>query len=175
MTKKVIIKDYILNGLFINLYFPFKYLPSPVGDILRYLIVKIFIKKMGKCRIYEGVTFWYPYNIQIGNNVTINEFIYFSAYDNIIIKNNVRIGTRATFITSDHVFIDKKKPIFRQGLQNAPIIIEDDVWIGANVTILKGVKIGKGTIIAAGAVVTTDVPEYSIFGGVPAKLLKTRE
>lgn len=174
MKKEIQIKDYILNGLFINLYFPFKYLPSPVGDIFRYLVVKIFIKKIGKCRIYEGVTFWYPYNIEIGNNVTLNEFVYFSGYDGIVIKNNVRIGTHSTFITSDHIYDDIETPIYKQGLISAPIILEDDVWIGANVTVLKGVKIGRGAIIAAGAVVNTNVPEYTIFGGIPARLLKTR-
>ena len=57
---------------------------------------------------------------------------------------------------------------------DAPIVIEDDVWCGANVTILKGVTIGRGSIVAAGAVVTTSFPPYSIIGGVPAKFLKKR-
>lgn len=175
MKRTFTLTDYLLNGLFLNCYFPFKYLPSPIGDILRYLIVKIFIKKIGKCRIYEGVTFWYPYRIQIGNNVSLNEFIYLSGYGGISIEDNVRVGTRATFISSDHIFNDKKTPIFQQGLQGAPIIIEEDVWIGANVTILKGVRIGKGSIIAAGSVVTSSVPEYSIYGGIPAKLIRIRE
>lgn len=55
-----------------------------------------------------------------------------------------------------------------------PVIIEDDVWCGANVTILKGVTIGRGSVVAAGAVVTKSFPPYSIIGGVPAKLLKMR-
>ena len=59
--------------------------------------------------------------------------------------------------------------------KTSPIIIEDDVWIGANSTILPGVKIGKGSIVAAGSVVTTDVPENNLYGGVPAKFLKHRE
>ena len=57
---------------------------------------------------------------------------------------------------------------------DAPVIIEDDVWTGANVTILKGVTIGRGSVIAAGAVVTKSFPHYSIIGGVPAKLIKMR-
>ena len=57
---------------------------------------------------------------------------------------------------------------------DVPVIIEDDVWAGANVTILKGVTIGRGSILAAGAVVTKSCPPYSIIGGVPAKILKYR-
>lgn len=55
-----------------------------------------------------------------------------------------------------------------------PVVIEDDVWIGANVTILKGVTIGRGSVVAAGAVVTKSFPPYSVIAGVPAKLLKMR-
>ena len=55
-----------------------------------------------------------------------------------------------------------------------PVVIEDDVWCGANVTILKGVTIGHGSVVAAGAVVTKSFPPYSIIGGIPAKLLKMR-
>ena len=57
---------------------------------------------------------------------------------------------------------------------DAPVVIEDDVWCGANVTILKGVTIGRGSVVAAGAVVTKSCPPYSIIGGVPAKILKRR-
>ena len=58
--------------------------------------------------------------------------------------------------------------------QDAPVVIEDDVWCGANVTILKGVTIGRGSVVAAGAIVTKSFPPYSIIGGVPAKLIKMR-
>ena len=67
--------------------------------------------------------------------------------------------------------IDSKEKLTEN---DAPVIIEDDVWTGANVTILKGVTIGRGSVIAAGAVVTKSFPPYSIIGGVPAKLLKMR-
>lgn len=59
-------------------------------------------------------------------------------------------------------------------VNDAPVVIEDDVWAGANVTILKGVTIGRGSVIAAGAVVTKSCPPYSIIGGVPARVIRTR-
>lgn len=167
-------KDYLLHGLFFSLYGLVKYLPSPIGDILRYIIVKPFIRKIGKVRIYEGVTFWYPYRIKIGNNVTLNEWIYLSGFGEIEIEDNVRIGHRVSILTTDHIFTDRKKPIYQQGLIASKVKICRNSWIGCNATILKGVTIGEGAIIATGAVVTKNVPSFTIVGGVPAKILAKR-
>ena len=98
----------------------------------------------------------------------------------LTIGRKVIFGPHPTIITGDHrtdiigkyiidVTVGEKLPE-----NDAPIIIEDDVWCGANVTILKGVTIGHGSIVAAGAVVTKSFPPYSIIGGTPAKLIKMR-
>jgi acetyltransferase-like isoleucine patch superfamily enzyme len=73
------------------------------------------------------------------------------------------------------VYSDISTPIFRQGLVTAPVFIEDDVWIGCNATILKGVRIGRGAIVAAGAVVTKNVPPLAIVAGVPACVISSRD
>ena len=95
----------------------------------------------------------------------------------IIIKGHCSIAERLTIHTGNHARIigkyvseitEKDKP---KGYDH-DVIIEEDVWIGANVTILEGVRIGRGATIAAGAVVNKDVPPYSIVGGVPAKVIK---
>jgi len=78
-------------------------------------------------------------------------------------------------IAENHVFDSLEKDIKAQGVIRKGIVIDDDVWIGANVTILDGVRIKKGTIVAAGAVVTKDFNEYSIIGGVPAHVMKNRK
>lgn len=98
----------------------------------------------------------------------------------LTIGRKVIFGPRPTIITGDHridivgkyiidVTVDEKLPE-----NDVPVVIEDDVWCGANVTILKGVTIGRGSVLAAGAVVTQSFPPYSIIGGVPAKMIKKR-
>lgn len=172
---KVKLQDYLIHGIFVFVYGWVKYIPSPIGDWLRWLVVMPFLSRFSRrLRIYEGVTFWYPYRIKIGRNVTLNEWVYLSGFGGLAIGNDVRIGHRVSIVTSDHVYADILVPIHKQGLIDAPVVIEDDVWIGCNATILKGVKIGKGAIIAAGAVVTKNVDAFSIVGGVPARFISSR-
>ena len=96
----------------------------------------------------------------------------------LTIGKMVVFGPNPTIITGDHRYdvigsyiIDNHEKLPEN---DAPVVIEDDVWCGANVTILKGGTIGKGSIVAAGSVVTKSFPEYSIIVGVPAKLIKKR-
>lgn len=86
----------------------------------------------------------------------------------------VLIAGQCFIIPANHIFEDITLPIYKQGFTSKGIIIEDEVWIGANCKILDGVTIGKGAVIAAGSVVTSDVPSYSIVSGVPAVLKKYR-
>lgn len=97
-----------------------------------------------------------------------------SQYGSITIGNYVHTGVNVAMIAFNHGFYTREEPVKEQDYMDAPIEIEDDVWIGAGSTILSGVTIGKGAIIAAGAVVNKDVPPYTIVGGVPAKVIKER-
>jgi len=171
---KITIKDYLLHGIFIFTYGWVKYIPSPLGDWLRLLLARLFLCSCGKLRVYEGVTFWYPYRIKIGNDVTLNEWVYLSGFGGLTIGNHVRIGHRVSIVTSNHMHLDIDTPTFRQGLVASPVVVEDNVWIGCNATILKGVQIGRGAIIAAGAVVTKNVTPFAIVGGVPARVISSR-
>lgn len=168
------IRDYLIHGLYFNAYALVKYLPSPVGDVFRYWISKPFLAKVGRARLYEGVTLWYPYRIHIGSDVTLNEWTYVSGFGGVRIGNGVRIGHRTSILSSDHRIDQPDVPMARSGLLAAETVIEDDVFIGANVTILMGVRIGKGSVIAAGSVVTRDVEPFTVAGGVPAKVLRKR-
>jgi len=115
--------------------------------------------------------------ICIGERVALNDDVCLNAAisGQIHIGDNVLIGPRVLMRTTNHAFFCVDVPIRLQGHLPGAIKIEDDVWIGGNVTILGGTNIGKGAVVAAGAVVTGDVPPYAIVGGVPARHLKWRE
>ena len=86
----------------------------------------------------------------------------------------MRIGAHVVIIPYNHLFEDPSVQIFKQGSSQQGVFIEDDVWIGAHVTVTDGVRIGKGSVIGAGAVVTRDIPPYSVAVGVPARVIKSR-
>lgn len=124
--------------------------------------------------VYAGL-----HNFYFGNNISIpHGATFYSTEAKLVIGNNVMFGPNPTIITGDHridvvgkVMIDVHEKLPEN---DKDVIIEDDVWVGANVTILKGVIIGRGSVVAAGSVVTKSCPPYSVIGGVPAKVIKYR-
>lgn len=166
--------DYIWNGLFLNLYFLVKHLPPPIGELLRRAMFNLFARTGTDLLVREGVTLWYPHKVQIGSRVSLNEGVFLSAYGGLKIGDDVLIGQRVSIVTSDHRISDPARTIRSQGLVAEPVIIENDVWIGAHAVIVSGVKIGNGAVIGAGAVVTKDVGPLEIVGGVPAKVIGKR-
>ena len=91
----------------------------------------------------------------------------------VTIGNHVNLAQGITVTALNHNFADTTKRIDEQGVTTKPVVIGDDVWIGANAVILPGVTIGRHAVVAAGAVVTQDVPENTLVGGVPAKIIKS--
>ena len=134
---------------------------------------KIF-KSCGKnVNIGKGARFGNGKFIEIGENSGIG--MYAKVPNNIKIGKDVMMGLNVTIFNSNHAYDRLDIPMVKQGYKVAPRnVIEDDVWIGTNVIILAGRNIAKGTIVAAGSVVTKDFPAYSIIGGNPAKLIKSR-
>ena len=150
----------------------------------RFLVMpfkKAMLRQCGKGVIIgKNATMTYQ-NVSIGDHVFIGrnaEFICSRAQ--IIIGDHVMFGPHVFMITGGHrtdiqgrymdeIGNDEKRPE-----DDRNIVLEGDNWIGANVTVLRGVTIGEGAVVAAGAVVTKDVPPYSIVGGVPAKVIKMR-
>src|SRR5690606_9978133 len=122
--------------------------------------------------IHENVFIRAKFTVTIGDNTTLNRNS--CILDNVIIGKNVSIAPNVVIVGSNHIFKDPEVLIKLQGSESKGIVIEDDVWIAANVTILDGVSIGQGSIIAAGSVVNKDVPPYTLVGGIPAKLIKER-
>ena len=119
-------------------------------------------------RVFPPFTTDFGKNIHLGKNVFINSGCRFQDQGGIYIGNNVLIGHNIVLATLNH----EENPQKRGNLIPSPIKIGNDVWIGSNATILPGVTIGDGAIIAGGAVVTKDVGENTIVGGVPAKYIR---
>ncbi len=90
------------------------------------------------------------------------------------IGNGVRIAALSTIVPANHIFEDRERYIYKQGLNKIGITIEDDVWIGSGVRVLDGVTIKKGCVIGANSVVTKSTEEFGVYVGVPAKLIKYR-
>ncbi|MCW3786766.1 acyltransferase [Plebeiibacterium sediminum] len=125
-----------------------------------------------KVIINRQVVIWVS-KLTIGNNVQINPNT--CIYGRVEIGNNVMIAPNCMIASGNHGIDFGKVMIEQNCTTKGPIIIKDDVWIGANSVILDGVNIGKGAVIGAGSVVSHDVPEYSIVFGNPARFYKTRK
>lgn len=111
-------------------------------------------------------------NVHIGDRSELGQSSYI--YGGVTLGADVLMGPGVRLITRNHNIGDTDTPIRCQGESFAPIVIGDDVWIGANVVVLPGVQIGDHAVIAAGAIVTKTVPPWSIVGGVPARVIADR-
>lgn len=110
--------------------------------------------------------------IFIGRGVGIYDYSIIDIQDKIEIGDNTLIAPYCYITDYDHKMKDKNTPIISQGYETSPIIIGRNVWLGAKVIVLKGVKIGDNTVIGAGSVVTSDIPPNSVAVGIPAKVVK---
>ena len=131
-----------------------------------------------KSKVHATVVLRQAERIIIGDNCLINHNNVLQAGKKtakIKIGNYVHTGANVMIIAFNHAFDSLEIPTIKQDYYDADVIIEDDVWVGGGAVILAGVTVGKGSIIAAGAVVNSDVPPYSIVGGIPAKILKMRK
>jgi acetyltransferase-like isoleucine patch superfamily enzyme len=127
-------------------------------------------------RVAPGAKFFHPENVSVGNDCFIGAGARFYAWnEQITIGDHVLIAAEVLMMTRNHAYEDVETTISEQGYRNAPVVVDDDVWIGFRAIILAGVTIGKGSIVAAGAVVTRDVEPYTIVGGVPARPIRKRE
>jgi acetyltransferase-like isoleucine patch superfamily enzyme len=112
--------------------------------------------------------------LRVGDHSNIGAFAWVGCSGYISIGDRVLMGPRVTLLAENHLFDRTDAAIKDQGVVRSPITIEDDCWLGACSTIVAGVTIARGSVVAAGAVVTRDVPEFSVVAGVPARVVRQR-
>lgn len=155
------------------------------GAIYRFLMSPIIRVSLGKCgrrvRFSKG-RFYGIHNIEIGSNVSLGEgFRLFATRAKIIIGDDVMFGPGVTVVTGDHRTDILDRPMIavsdcdKLPENDRDVVFEGDNWIAANAIILKGVTIGKGSVVSAGSVVVRNVPPYAIVGGIPAKVIRMRD
>lgn len=154
-----------------NSYYP---IVGVVSNQIRIFLCRRIFKKVGKVdTINRGIKFGMGFGVEIGDYSGIGE--------NAIIPPNTKIGNYVMIapflyiVGGNHKFDRTDIPMYFQGAEDRKVtIIKDDVWIGARVLIMAGCSVGKGAVVAAGAVVTKDVGDYELVGGVPARIIKKR-
>ena len=139
--------------------------------IVRFCCGKILLKKLGtNVSFARHLDIRSPYRISIGNHVHINKYVLLDGRSPLTIGNNVDIAQEVNIWTMQHDYDDPQYKTIGK-----PVVIEDYVWIASRATILPGVTIGRGAVVASCAVVTKDVPPLAIVAGVPAKIIGMRK
>lgn len=150
-------------------------LPGPVGIVARWGFYRIFFARLKAFAIiYPGVHLTHCYGIRAGSGLSINTGALLDGRGGILIGDDVLIGPYVVINSSEHAHKQLDVPMTSVDHIMAPVRIGNDVWIGANAVVTGGIEIGDGAVIAAGAVVTRDVPPYAIVGGVPATVIGDR-
>ena len=139
--------------------------PEEVRNLLSHLFGKTVDESF---RVFPPFYTDFGKNITVGKNVFINACCHFQDHGGVSLGDGCQIGHNVVFATLNHGLA----PEDRQTTYPAPITLGKNVWVGSNSTILQGVTIGDNAVIAAGAVVTKDVPENTIVGGVPARIIR---
>jgi acetyltransferase-like isoleucine patch superfamily enzyme len=139
--------------------------PKEIRNLLSQIIGSVIDEST---TVFTPLYINYGKNTTIGKNVFINFDCVFLDLGGIIIEDDVLIAPKVSLLTEGHPIEAEK----RQSLTVAPIHIKKNAWIGANATILPGVTIGENAVVAAGSVVSKDVPDNTVVGGIPAKIIK---
>lgn len=158
------------------LFWIFNTIPGFLGFTLRSGIYKILLKRLdGFAWIQPRVTVVHSNRLKVGKFFAVNSGTYINAMGGITIGNYVIIGPNVTISSGKHLIDGRFPPICSRPSALMPVVIEDDVWIGAGAVILPGVTLKKGTVIGANSVVTKDTEEYSVVAGAPASKIRFRD
>lgn len=169
LSMKSRVRAYI-EGLILYQCNTLQYLPS---QTLRKLILK-FIYQMNlsmKAIVYHGCEFREPWNITIDEGASIGDHCVLDGRNGLHIEHDVNIGSRVFIWTEQHDYND---PYFRCNNKGGAVIIKERAWLSAGTIVLPKVTVGKGAVLAAGAVATKDLYDYTVYGGIPAKRIAIR-
>lgn len=125
-------------------------------------------------KFFQGVWVVSCENLRIGDNVSVGRNVMIIALGGITIGNDVMLAHASQLLSAGHRIPEGCGSMRWAGPEMGPIVVQDNVWVGAQAILLPGVTIGEGAVVGAGAVVTKDVPPYTIVGGVPAQVIKER-
>lgn len=138
-------------------------------DEVRALLSRLFGREVDpSVRVFPPFYTDFGKNIHVGKDVFINACCHFQDHGGVTIGDGCQIGHNVVFATLNHGLA----PEDRKSTYPAPIVLGQNVWVGSNATVLQGVTIGNNSVVAAGAVVTSDVPDNVVVAGIPAKIIK---
>lgn len=162
-------------GIRKKLFLHYRNKKGTLGIVLRYVLLSSIAKDCGdNVGVREDCYILSPQGLTVGHNVSIHPMCYIDATGEVEIGDDVSIAHDVMILSTSHRFDSPDIPIKYSGMDNQKTVISNNVWIGAKAVILCGNTIGSGSVIAAGAVVTHDVPPNTVVAGVPAVPIKTR-
>jgi maltose O-acetyltransferase len=151
-------------------------IPAGLGVRVRALCIPFFVKRLGTgTTLQSRVRLTNPEKISIGSHCNFAQGVFITGGGGVRIGDWVGLGPDVKIWSVSHRFDDPDRPWLVQGWLKEPVVIEDDVWLGANVFVMPGVTIGKGAIISACTVVNKSVPEFALVAGNPGRVVGWRK
>lgn len=150
--------------------------PLSLGTWMRARFMRYFFKAMGKDNVLQaGLRVANPEMVAIGSHCNLARGVFITGGGGVTIGDWVGFGPDTKIWSVNHRFADPDTPWLLQGWDKKPVVVEDDVWLGANVFVMPGVTIGKGAIVSAGTVVNKSIPPYAIVTGNPGRVVGWRK
>lgn len=151
-------------------------IPGRTGQWLRRHTYRSVLGKLGeRTVIQQGFRVTTPNKVKVGSHCNFAQGVFITGGGGVTIGDWVGIGPDTKIWSVNHRFEDPDRPWLLQGWEHKPVVIEDDVWLGANVFVMPGVTIGRGAIVSAGAVVSKSVPPFALVAGNPGRVVGWRK
>lgn len=151
-------------------------MPTGLGVWMRAFFMPYFLQRLGTdTKLQSGMRVTNPEKISIGSHCNFAQGVFITGGGGVCIGDWVGFGPDVKVWSVTHRFDDAERPWLLQGWEKKAVVIEDDVWLGANAFVMPGVTIGKGAIISAGAIVNKSIPPYALVAGNPGRVIGWRK